>query len=113
MGCLDLSSAAQQGSLGQTTGRVGRRKQLQGLLRPELQLPTPQPADRFLPGEADHTAVRAYLTGRTAQYRDRRATELEHSTDLFERYSSHRRIGRIYVPPDQREEAGRAIEDIA
>jgi hypothetical protein len=44
---------------------------------------------------------------------DRIATELEHSTDLFERYSSQRRIGRIYVPPDQREEAGRAIQDLA
>jgi HD superfamily phosphohydrolase len=44
---------------------------------------------------------------------DRRATELEHSTDLFERYSSQRRIGRIYVPPDRREEAGRVIQDLA
>jgi HD superfamily phosphohydrolase len=42
-----------------------------------------------------------------------RVTELEQATDLFERYSSQRRIGRIYVPPDRREEAGRAIEDLA
>lgn len=42
-----------------------------------------------------------------------RVTELEQATDLFERYSSQRRIGRIYVPPGMREEAGRAIEDLA
>ena len=44
---------------------------------------------------------------------DRRATELEKSTDLFERYSAQRRIGRIYVPPELRQQAGEAIEDLA
>lgn len=44
---------------------------------------------------------------------DRRATELEHSTDLFERYASQRRIGRIYVDPDRQDEAGRLIADLS
>ncbi|MEE2828043.1 MAG: HD domain-containing protein [Myxococcota bacterium] len=44
---------------------------------------------------------------------ERRATELEHSTDLFERYASQRRIGRVYVEADRRVDAGRVIADLS
>jgi len=44
---------------------------------------------------------------------DRRASELEHSTDLFDRYAGQLRMRRIYVPPERVEESGRLIADIA
>ncbi len=44
---------------------------------------------------------------------NRRATELEESTRLFDRYAEQLGMARIYVPPEQVDAAGAAIADIA
>jgi HD superfamily phosphohydrolase len=111
---IDLSSvAARLESAGiptiSTTSRgvlskyFTKRQALEG--QESLPLNTPSPAEAKTPPIW-------VLHQRYIGASDRRATELEHATDLFERYSSQRRIGRIYVPPDRRAEAGRAIEDL-